>query len=60
MHRLCLIIKVKMANIFHKMGAKPSGGEMIEVTESAQKKIQEYIENNKTDLAIRVFLAQGG
>ena len=33
---------------------------MIEVTESAQKKIKEFVEDNKVDLAVRVFLAQGG
>ena len=33
---------------------------MIEVTESAGKKIKEYMEENKVELAIRVFVAQGG
>jgi Fe-S cluster assembly iron-binding protein IscA len=33
---------------------------MIEITESAQKKIREYIEENKVDLSVRLFLSQGG
>jgi len=33
---------------------------MIDVTENAQKKIKEYVEANKVDLSVRLFLAQGG
>ncbi len=33
---------------------------MIEVTESAQKKLQEYVKSNEVDAAIRVFLSTGG
>jgi len=33
---------------------------MIEVTEAAHKKIEEYVKENDSELAVRVFLAQGG
>ena len=33
---------------------------MIEVTESAQQKLKEYIEANDVDSPIRVFLSAGG
>lgn len=33
---------------------------MIEVTESAQKKIKQFVNENKMELAVRVFLSQGG
>jgi Fe-S cluster assembly iron-binding protein IscA len=33
---------------------------MIEVTESAQQKLSEYLKQNAAEASIRVFLAQGG
>lgn len=33
---------------------------MIEVTESAQKKIKQFVDENKMELAVRVFLSEGG
>ena len=33
---------------------------MIEITESAQQKLEEYVKQNAPEASIRVFLAQGG